>query len=92
MGSFDLLLRLFGLVLGLAIAQVLGGLARTLRLRANLSDIAAHELRIGWLVPLLGLLVIMDQTHFWLTFYLFQDHMPANYLTMLGVLLVVGLF
>lgn len=57
-----------------------------------MTNIKASEVRIGWLVPLLGLLVITDQINFWLTFYVLQDHVPADFLAMLGVLAIIGGF
>lgn len=92
MTGFDLIVRLFGLLLGLAIAEVLRGFSATLRLKANVTNINAATIRVGWLVPLLGLLVIIDQTSFWLSFYFLQAHVPLHFLSMLGVLLVVGGF
>ncbi len=57
MDAFSFVFSLFGLLLGLSLAEVLGGFARTLRLR--------HDLRIGWLTPLLGLFVMLNVTSFW---------------------------
>ena len=48
--AFDFVFSLFGLRLGLSLAEVLGGLARTLKQRKSV--------RLGWLTPLLGLMVI----------------------------------
>ena len=69
MSAFDLIVRLFGLLLGLAMGEVLAGLARTIRLKAGLTAVAASRVRVGWLTPLLGVLVIVSQLSFWLTFY-----------------------
>ena len=44
-------------MLGLSLAQVIGGLARWVELR--------RSVRIGWLTPLLGLLLVIDLTSFW---------------------------
>ena len=92
MTGFDLIVRIFGLLLGFSIAEVLGGFARTLRLKLGLTPVSAASTRVGWLVPLLGLLVVMDQMSFWLAFYVLQAHIPLSYLTVLATLAVIGGF
>ena len=92
MTGFDLIVRLFALVLGFSIAEVLGGFARTVRLKLGLTPVAPEATRVGWLVPLLGLLVVMDQMSFWLAFYVLQSHVPLSFLSMLAVLFLVGGF
>lgn len=59
MTGFDLVFAVYGLLLGLAVAEVLGGFARALKLKR-----ATKAVRIGWLTPLLGTLVIFDLTSF----------------------------
>jgi hypothetical protein len=90
--GFDLIVRLFALVLGFSIAEVLGGFARTVRFRLGLMPFPAEGARIGWLVPLLGLLVVMDQMSFWLAFYILQAQIPLDFLAMLAVLFLIGGF
>jgi hypothetical protein len=90
MSPFELVFALFGLLLGLAIAEVLGGFARVLKLK-RLGG-AAAEVRIGWLTPLLGLLVILDQTSFWLTAYNMRDVIPARFATLIAVLAIAGTY
>ncbi|SEK01810.1 hypothetical protein SAMN05518849_12740 [Sphingobium sp. AP50] len=87
MSAFDLVFALLGLLLGLAIAEVLGGFARVLKLKR-----AARKVRIGWLTPLLGLFVIIDLTSFWGIAYSLRDQMDASNLTLLSVLAVVGVY
>jgi hypothetical protein len=87
MSAFDLVFALLGLLLGLAIAEVLGGFARVLKLKR-----AARKVRIGWLTPLLGLFVIIDLTSFWGIAYSLRDQMDASNLTLLCVLTVVGVY
>ena len=48
MTNFEFTFSLFGLLLGLSLAELLGGFARSLQKRG--------KLKIGWLLPLLGLL------------------------------------
>ena len=46
MTGFELVFSLFGLLLGLCVAEVLGGLGRALEHREDVS--------IGWFTPMLG--------------------------------------
>lgn len=92
MTGFDLIVRLFALLLGFSIAEVLGGFARTVRLKLGLTPVAPETTRVGWLVPLLGLLVVMNQMSFWLAFYVLQSQIPLSFLSMLAVLFLVGGF
>ena len=74
MGEFDFAFTLVGLILGLAVTEVLSGLVRTMR---------KHDLRtIGWLTPLLGLVVICDLTTFWGMLWAFHRDMPNLYQAM----------
>lgn len=78
--------------MGLAMAEVLGGFARVLKLRARrragIDGIDA--VRIGWLTPLLGLFVIVDQSTFFLHIFTVRDTMPFNAATVLGILVTIG--
>ena len=87
MSAFDLVFAVYGLILGLAITEVLGGFARVLKLKRT-----ARPVRIGWLTPLLGVLVILDLTSFWLLAYDARDQIGANYPTLLAVLVMVGIY
>lgn len=81
---------LFGLLLGLAIAEVLAGFSRTWKARLRAEAAGAEPVRVGWLVPLLGLLVITDQTAFWMHAYALRDAIPLTFLSLLAVLTVIG--
>lgn len=61
MSHFEFVFALFGLLLGLSIAEVLGGLARSIEARLR----PGVTLRIGWLTPLLGIFVLLDLLSFW---------------------------
>jgi hypothetical protein len=87
MSSFELVFAVYGLLLGLAIAEVLGGFARSLKLKRGTRPIA-----VGWLTPLLGLLVILDLTSFWVLAWDYQQQISANYITLAGVLGIVGTY
>lgn len=88
MSPFELVFALFGLLLGLAVAEVLGGFARAVKLRRS----RRKTVRVGWLTPLLGLFVILDLTSFWIAAYLARDQLHADYLTLIAVLAIVGIY
>ena len=47
---------------------------------------------MGWLTPLLGVVVILDLTSFWLLAWEAQPQIGANYLTLVSVLVIVGIY
>ena len=86
----ELSLQLFGLLLGLSIAELLTGLARSWRITAGATRTGGAQIRIGWLVPLLGLLVLVDQTHFWVTAHELQRFVVFNYASLLIMIAAIG--
>jgi hypothetical protein len=86
----DLLFQLFALLLGFSVAELLAGLARSWRIRVGATRAGEAEIRIGLLVPLLAALVLIDQTHFWLTAYELKDYFAFDYASLLGILVIVG--
>lgn len=84
MSQFEFVFSLFGLLLGLSLAEVLGGFGRAVKAR--------RRLRIGWLTPLLGVLVMLDLTSFWTTAWAARDALPVNYLTLMLLLAFTGLY
>lgn len=91
MQATTIIYSLFGLVLGLGIAGILTGFADAWRVQAGVGRVHA-EIRIGWLVPLLGLLVIMDQTQFYIAAWEMRDAIPFSYFSLLCVLGVIGTY
>ncbi|WP_422058265.1 hypothetical protein [Sphingomonas sp.] len=87
MSPFELVFAVYGLLLGLAIAEVLGGFGRALKLKRG-----GKSVRVGWLTPLLGIVVILDLTSFWLLAWEAQPQIGANYLTLVSVLAIVGIY
>lgn len=85
----DLIFQLFALLLGFAVAELLAGLARAWRISSGATR-TTKKVRIGWLVPLLGLLLLCDQTHFWVSAYGMRTQLAFNYWTMLTVLAIIG--
>ena len=57
MTAFEFIFPLFGLLVGLTYTEMLAGLARALKSR--------RRVKIGWLVPLLGVLILINLTMFW---------------------------
>lgn len=92
MSGFDFVFALFSLVLGLAVAEVLGGFATVMKLHARARAGKARDVRVGWLVPLLAVLVTLNQLSFWMFAYGVRETLPFSYLTLLAVLTVVGAY
>jgi hypothetical protein len=84
MTNFELVFSLFGLLLGLGLAEVLGGFGRAIQSR--------RKVRIGWLTPMLGALVALDLTSFWMVAWSVRELVPAHYVSLLGGLIVMGLY
>ncbi|MEG3165772.1 hypothetical protein U1701_14330 [Sphingomonas sp. PB2P19] len=87
MSPFELVFAVFGLLLGLALAEVLGGFSRAVKLKRG-----TRPVRVGWLTPLLGLLVMFDLTSFWMVAWDAREQIDANYVTLIGVLTMVGIY
>ena len=71
MDSFEFAFSLFGLVLGLSVTEVISGFARVLRHRG--------KLRLGWLTPMLGLLLLVDLITFWLNAWHMRQGIPLSF-------------
>lgn len=84
MDNFSFVFSLFGLLMGLALAEVIGGFGKSLELR--------HKIRIGWLSPLLGLLICFDLTSFWMTAWGIRAAIPLNFLSLAAGLIIFGIY
>ena len=84
MSNFEFVFSLFGLLLGLALAEVLGGFGNALEAR--------RKVRIGWLTPLLGLVVALDLTSFWTVAWTVRDVIPAGYISLLYGFVLTGIY
>lgn len=84
MGGFEFIFSLFGLLLGLALAAGLGGLARALKVR--------HRVRIGWPTALLGIFVSCDVVTFWMYGWAMRDAIEISWPVMFGGFVVTGLY
>jgi hypothetical protein len=102
MSHFDFLFALLSLLIGLSIAELLSGFARVLRLQARQraaakgalrvdeADDAPPPVRVGWLVPLLGVYVLLDQLWFLTSAFAYRDALTANLFTLVAITVVVG--
>lgn len=84
MSGFEFIFSLFGLILGLALAEGLGGLARALK--------ASHRVRIGWPTALLGLFVSCDVVTFWMYGWGVRDALPLSWPVLFGGFVVTALY
>ena len=84
MTPFEFIFPLFGLLIGLSYAEVLGGLARTLK--------APGDVRIGWLTPLMALMLLINLTMFWYASWYFRDAGLPSRGTLLQMLAMTGAY
>ncbi|MBC7985563.1 MAG: hypothetical protein H7X93_02680 [Sphingomonadaceae bacterium] len=84
MTGFEFVFSLFALLLGLSVAEVLGGFARAVQKR--------RKIRIGWLAPLLGLVVVLDVSSYWLVAWAIRDVIPIDYFPMMCGIVICGLY
>jgi hypothetical protein len=84
LATFDFVFSLFGLLLGLSLAELFSGLSRALKARG--------KVRVGWLTPLLGLFVIMDLTSFWTGAWALRQALKPSYPLLLIGVAVAGLY
>lgn len=91
--EFNYIFELFTLLISLSVAEILAGFSRLLKLRARRKagvDPAAIKVRMGWLVPLLGLLVLIDLATFWNIIWTGRGVLDMQMATVLGVLVLIG--
>lgn len=82
MSGFEFFFTFYGLVMGLAVAELLGGLSRTIHARV----------RIGLLPLLLAVFVVMDAATFWNQAWTIFRHAPFNYAMLILGLVIAGTF
>jgi len=95
MNDFEYLLTLFGLVLGLAIAEVMSGLARTLEagpFRRHVHVGAGNPVRVGWLTPLLGIYLLLNLVANWTATWRFRELIPVRYDALFVGLVVTAVY
>lgn len=84
MSSFEFIFSLFGLLLGLALAEGLGGLAKSIK--------APHTVRIGLPTALLGIFVSCDVVTFWMYGWAMRELLPLSWPTLFGGFLVTATY
>jgi len=84
MASFEFLFTLFGLMLGLALTEVVGGFARGVKRRG--------PARLGSLTPLLSLFMAYEITDFWLFAWDMREVVPIGVPALIGSLVITGLY
>lgn len=82
MTAFEFVFPLFGLLVGLSFAEMLAGLARALENK--------RHVRVGWLTPLLGLVILVNLTMIWLGAWEMRDVARPSSSAMLFILFVGG--
>jgi len=88
MAPFDFIFALFGLLLGLSLAEVLSGFARAIQARLD----PGRGLRLGWLTPLLGAFVLLDLLSFWNAAWVSRSHVTVSGHVLLAVALFTGAY
>lgn len=78
MSGFDIVSRFFGIVLALAVTELLKGLARVWRIKHGAEGVDAGQIRVGWLIPTLAAFILVDQITFWFNFTYLAPHLPTN--------------
>jgi hypothetical protein len=84
MSGFEFFFSLMGLLLGLALAEGLGGLSRALK--------ASHRVRIGWQTALLGVFVSCDVVSFWMYGWALRDKLAISWPVMFGGFLLTAVY
>ena len=84
MSAFEFFFSFYGLLLGLSVAELVGGFARVLHEKARI--------RVGWLTPLLALFVAIDIITFWNQAWVIFRGAPFNTFVLLVSLAVAATF
>ena len=84
MTGFEFVFPLFGLLVGLSYAEMLAGLARSLKNK--------RDVHVGWLTPLLGLVVLLNLTMIWLGAWDMRNVAEPSSTGMLFILIVGGAY
>ena len=84
MTGFEFVFPLFGLLVGLSFAEMLSGLARSLKNKC--------EVHVGWLTPLLGLVILLNLTMIWLGAWDMRNVATPSSTGMLFILVVGGAY
>lgn len=88
MDDFEFIFALFGLLLGLSIAEVLGGFGRTIEARLR----RGGTMRVGWLTPLLAAFVLLDLLSFWQAAWTVRDIVAVSGTSLMAVTAFAGAY
>lgn len=82
MDGLNWVFSLYAVVLGLTLAEVLTGFARSIRTRHSATLDGHRVVRLGLLTPLFAIWLMFDITSFWLVAWTVQDTISVNPLTL----------
>lgn len=82
--AFGFMFGFYGLLLGLAVAEVASGFSRVYDER--------HKRRIGIIAPLFGVLLLLDLISFWMNAWAYRTLPEVNYLIAVTVAVVALLY
>ncbi|GAA3885207.1 hypothetical protein GCM10022276_00140 [Sphingomonas limnosediminicola] len=92
MDKLNWVFSLYAVVLGLTLAEVLTGFARSIRLRHTALRQHNDGHRLGLLTPLLAIFLMLDISSFWVVAWTLQDRISVGPMTLAFGLLVTGLY
>lgn len=84
MSAFEFLFSFYGLLLGLSIAELAGGFSRTWDRRRTVA--------IGWMGPLLALVLMLDLVSFWTNTWQVRDGISVEYFITVAAAVVALLY
>jgi len=84
--DFEFIFALFGLLLGLSLAEVLTGFARAVEWKLR----PGSAVRIGTLTPLLGAFVLLDLLSFWQAAWTSREIISVSRHSLLAIMIFAG--
>ena len=84
MSEFEFVFPLFALLVGLSMTEMLSGLAYALK--------SNKDVRVGWLTPLLGTIILLNLAMFWQGSWEIRDEITATSASLVLVLVVGGCY
>ena len=84
MSEFEFVFPLFALLVGLSMTEMLSGLAYALK--------SKRDIRVGWLTPLLGTIILLNLAMFWQGSWEIRDEITATSASLVLVLVVGGCY
>lgn len=84
MSPFEFFFSLYGLILGLAVTEVVTGFARVLK--------ASERVRLGYATPMLGVLMLVDLASFWVNAWEHMRDVEVGLPLLLMGLVIAGVY